>query len=240
MTRVLATILLDTSVLKAAKDSELVFLTSGLFYENQNVKLLQHGNQRAFNNRLANRKLARLAREEYVSLLRSNEVLFEAMGVPAIDFTFFRSNVETVEAPIKHFGLVIDGSGTDHLYQNLSSVKDSRFLELQKLSGAYQGETAPLHRNQLLDAFHLWCAEHSESEFFLTHDEKLIKLWNSSKYKGGSSPINTLDLIDVLIERAPQISSILEDEARRIEEFGRDLTVLHQPYAQVDEDFLDH
>jgi len=57
----------------------------------------------------------------------------------------------------------------------LSSLKDKRFLELQRITGAYQG-IGKVNRNQLLDAFHLSCAEHNGCDFFLSLDFKLAKI----------------------------------------------------------------
>jgi hypothetical protein len=51
-------------------------------------------------------------------------------------------------------------------------LNDKRFLELQKITGAFQGKRG-VQRNQLLDAFHLWCAEHNKCDFFLSLDFKL-------------------------------------------------------------------
>ena len=73
----------------------------------------------------------------------------------------------------------------DAQFQFLSSLKNRRFLELQKITGAYQGE-GKLNRNQLLDAFHFWCAEFNSCAFFLTLDFKLIRMLNSARVKHAS------------------------------------------------------
>jgi hypothetical protein len=57
----------------------------------------------------------------------------------------------------------------------LRKLEHKRFRDLQRITGAYQGEGKP-NRNQLLDAFHLWCAEHNGSDFFLSLDFKLAKI----------------------------------------------------------------
>ena len=61
----------------------------------------------------------------------------------------------------------------DEQFEFLAGLDMPRFLQLQKLTGAYQGKIK--NRNQLLDAFHIWCAEVANSTHFLTTDLKLIK-----------------------------------------------------------------
>ena len=56
-------------------------------------------------------------------------------------------------------------------FKFLRSLNDERFRELQAITGAYQGE-GKINRNQLLDAFHLWCAEGNGCDLFL--------VWTSS------------------------------------------------------------
>ncbi len=49
-----------------------------------------------------------------------------------------------------------------------------RFLELRKICGANQGSS--VNENQLIDAFHIWCAEEAGATYFLTCDLKLRNL----------------------------------------------------------------
>ncbi len=51
-------------------------------------------------------------------------------------------------------------------YNFLRSLDHGRFLELRRICGAEQGQK--VNRNQLLDAFHLWCAEFNRCEYFLS------------------------------------------------------------------------
>jgi hypothetical protein len=48
------------------------------------------------------------------------------------------------------------------------------------MTGAYQGG-GKWNRNQLLDAFHLWCAEYNKSDYFLTLDFKLIRILGQNR-----------------------------------------------------------
>ena len=97
---------------------------------------------------------------------------------------FYNTPLETVEAPVQ-YGRVMIGAGINQEQEQFSflpSLKHPRFVELQKMTGAYQG-AGKLNRNQLLDAFHLWCAEHNYCSFFLTLDFKLLRVLQKSKRK---------------------------------------------------------
>jgi hypothetical protein len=49
------------------------------------------------------------------------------------------------------------------------------------MCGAEQGND--VNRNQLLDAFHLWCAEHRDCDYFLSLDFKLAQMTANSRQK---------------------------------------------------------
>lgn len=245
-------VFLDTSALKAARDSDVVFLPTKqdlnwghinthvvvhqMAYENQNAKMARE-NPQGFDNRLHNRLVARLAKRGEVELLVSNEALLEAMGVPRIDFSFYGSPRTVVPSPAPHAGIVLGRNGREHLYNTLRSMNDTRFLELQKLTGAFQGSGREPNKNQLFDAFHLWCAETGGARFFLTHDTKLIRLWASSKYKSECEPIDTKPLIEALLRDRPMRAIPIILEAWRIRRSGRKLTQRFQRYQDVDERF---
>ena len=95
---------------------------------------------------------------------------------------FYGAPVEQVEAPVKYGRVIIGGNqdAKEMQFNFLSRLNHKRFTELQKLTGAYQGP-GKLNRNQLLDAFHIWCAEHNECEFFLTLDFKLIRIVTNNR-----------------------------------------------------------
>lgn len=118
----------------------------------------------------------KIGRVEYVI---QSETLFESWGLPNMDSStgrFYGSPYTTVDAPITYSRVVVGGNGdpTEMQLDFLKSIRSERFLELQRMTGAYQGE-GKLNRNQLLDAFHLWCAEHNSCDYFLTLDFKLIR-----------------------------------------------------------------
>lgn len=56
----------------------------------------------------------------------------------------------------------------------LKSLNHSRYRELQRACGAHQG--SKINENQLIDAFHIWCAESGGASHFLTTDLKLTRL----------------------------------------------------------------
>jgi hypothetical protein len=57
----------------------------------------------------------------------------------------------------------------------MGGIRRQRFLELQKATDAYQGPGKPPHDNQLWDAFHVWSAESTGADYFLTLDMKLLR-----------------------------------------------------------------
>ncbi len=128
------------------------------------------------------------------------ETLFESWGIPKMDSEtgkFYGAPYELVDAPIK-YGRVLNASGFDARemqFRFLSSIKNQRFLELQKIVGAYQGP-GKFCRNQLLDAFHLWCAEHNECDYFLTLDFKLIRLARKQKSRVLSYVVKPSELVN--------------------------------------------
>jgi hypothetical protein len=107
----------------------------------------------------------------------SDESVWELSGLPNLDSQmgqFYGAKTEIVFSPVR-YSRIVCGGGEDvrqAQYKFLCSLTDKRFLELQKITGAYQGERA-IQRNQLLDAFHLWCAEYNKCDFFLSLDFKL-------------------------------------------------------------------
>lgn len=124
--------------------------------------------------------LAEAGKHGEVKYVIQMETLLESWGVHKMDSEtgkFYGAPIESVEAPIK-YGRVVFGSNfnaRDMQFSFLSSIKKDRFLELQKMTGAYQGP-GKLNRNQLLDAFHIWCAEHNKCDYFLALDFKLLKV----------------------------------------------------------------
>lgn len=215
-------IFLDTGVLKASSDTRLVFVpheqtvTWGTeeitrsvhrpMYWNQNAKHLRD-NPNRFLDTVLLRFIAALAKKGKVRLVIHREVQWELMGVKRAygsGALFYKAPIELVEGPVETSRIVMDGSGRDYQYEFLCSINHLRFRQLQRWAGAWQGPGKSLKRNQLLDAFHIWCAEHSGSDFFLTHDDKLIK--EMSKGSEQRTPVRLVtprDLSNALLQRYP-------------------------------------
>jgi hypothetical protein len=144
--------------------------------------------------------LAEAGKTGRVNYVIQVETLFESWGIPKMDSEtgkFYDAPCEYVEAPIK-YSRVLVGAGFDARDMQsrfLSSLKSKRFLELQKITGAYQGP-GKLNRNQLLDAFHLWCAEHNSCDYFLTLDSKLIKVLRKQKGRLLSEVVKPSELMN--------------------------------------------
>lgn len=126
--------------------------------------------------------LAELGKSLRVEYVMQVEAEFESWGLRNMDSAtgrFYGAPITNVEAPV-WYGRTMIGAGIDAKKEQLRfllSLKNRRFLELQKITGAYQGRRKT-NRNQLLDAFHIWCAEHNKCDYFLTLDFKLIRLVN--------------------------------------------------------------
>jgi hypothetical protein len=121
-------------------------------------------------------QIAALAHEGAIELVIQNETLVELSGLPrSSGKLFFGAPVKHVSAPFEYGRIVFSSSGDSEKlqYDFLARIRDSRFIALQKACGAYQGELPP-PRNQLLDAFHVWCAEASHCTHFLTCDMSLV------------------------------------------------------------------
>lgn len=144
-------------------------------------------------------KLAELGKAKRLQYVINAETEFESWGLRDMDSAagrFYNTPLERVDAPVR-YGRVMIGGDMDPgqaQFRFLASLAHPRFLQLQKITGAYQGPDK-LNRNQLLDAFHLWCAEHSECSFFLTLDFKLIRVLRRSKHKVRVNAVTPSELL---------------------------------------------
>jgi len=245
-------IFLDTNVLKASVDTRLVYVPEQQkinwgdrefeveihrpVYSNQNVRHLAQGNRERFEDTVSLRFIAALAREGKIRLLMHSEVLFELMHLPRVTGgpRFYDAPIQTIEGPFKYSRILIDGTGRDYQYEFLANVKDHRFAELQRACGAYQGKEKPLNRNQLIDAFHILCAESASATYFLTLDNKLIRvLTNGKNRKTSVTPITPKRLLISLVCHHPIWLLSIWKERRRLKKSGRNLAAARQD-AYVD------
>jgi hypothetical protein len=237
-------VFLDTVVLKASFDTRLVLLpvpeklqwgdqeieidVHRPVFINPNLKYLKQGNRERFEDTVALRFLAALAREEKISLLVHKEVLLELMKLPRVvgdGPRFYGAPMREVEGPFRYGRVIADASAVDHQYEFLSKVNDSRFKELQKACGAFQGNDRPLNRGQLIDAFHILCAESAGANYFLTLDDSLIGTLGSRKTPATPVlPITPKRLLLQLVSRHPTwLWSVLKERIR-IARSGRKLS----------------
>jgi hypothetical protein len=136
--------------------------------------------------------IARLAVKKRVELLWHLETQFEYLGLSkaaGLSRAFYGAPIGAVEGPLRYSRTLIDGIRTPGspkqlTMQFLEGLSVPRYLELKKLTNA---QSASKHYvNQLLDAFHLWCAESCDAAVFLTTDYKLIGLAAKSPLKSQS------------------------------------------------------
>lgn len=131
-------------------------------------------------------QIASLVKAGRVNAVTNFETHIETWNLPKMDSAsgkFYGARVKPIPAPFKYSRII---GGEYPQGEFLERLNHPRFLELQKLTGAYQGEK-PRNQNQLMDAFQLWCAEHGNCEYFLTLDFKLIKMVEANK----SIPVHT-------------------------------------------------
>lgn len=237
-------VFLETTVLKASVDTRLVLVPRPKVmrwgdrditvdvhhpvYVNQNVKFLRHGQRERFEDTVALRFIAALAKEGKLKLLSHEEVYLEATGLPRVyghGPLFYGAPVCKIHGPFEYSRVVADGSGRDHQFEFLSKVTHPRYLELQKICGAFQGKDRAPHRNQLIDAFHLLCAECSQAEFLLTLDDKLAKAIANDKTKSVKViPIAPKRLLTTLASKRPTLLWSILKERWRIARANRNLS----------------
>lgn len=143
-------------------------------------------------------EIGKLGAIEYVTNIEAEQ---ESWGLPNMDSKtglFYGAPIKAVEAPLDYSRIVAGGEikARERQYDFLCSIKHKRFLDLQKMTGAYQGKQ-PRNHNQLLDAFHIWCAEYNDCEFFLTLDFKIIRVLDLSPRKSTAQAVRPSQLLNL-------------------------------------------
>lgn len=134
-------------------------------------------------------RVASLHKVGGAQFVRSVEALMETWCLPSLDSEsgqFYGAEIRTLKDVPFEYGRVMAGSGLDFKREQvrfLSDIKNSRFDALKRACGAYQGENRLPNRNQLLDAFHVWCAESAGCTHFLTLDFKLQRVLERSRLR---------------------------------------------------------
>lgn len=134
-------------------------------------------------------QIAACGKSGTLKFVQTVEALYEEWGLPDLDTDtgrFYGAPLHLLrDVPFK-YSRIMGGSGIDGRQEQLrflASVNDKRFIELQRACGAFQGHIKPPNHNQLLDAFHIWCAEVAGCSYFLTLDFKLMRVLSKSKAK---------------------------------------------------------
>lgn len=122
--------------------------------------------------------LAHLARKGRIRLVTHFEVYEEFWGLPKTDDSrgvFYGAPIERVNGPFEYSRIMCGWSPfpRDYQFEFLRGVSHPRYKQLQVAVGA--NEESRKFKNQLLDAFHICCAEAAKAEYFLTLDQKLIR-----------------------------------------------------------------
>jgi len=128
--------------------------------------------------------ISELAKSGHLRLITQAEVLHESWTLPWVRGAhLYGTTIELAEAPFYYariLGKILpspNGRGSadakESMVEFLKRVDHRRFKQLQVACGAHQGKT--INDNQLIDAFHVWCAESAGAEYFLTCDFKLIR-----------------------------------------------------------------
>lgn len=124
----------------------------------------------------------------HIKFIDSVEILMESAGLPGMASAsgkFFGCPVERVKTPVDSTRVWLGGGRSADEWANsfVKAIHHPRYLELCKLTGAYQGQDCPLNLNQALDALHIWTAEAAYADAFLTMDYKLIKMIQNGRKK---------------------------------------------------------
>ena len=148
-------------------------------------------------------EVAGLAQRGLATFHISSETQVELSGIPNLDSRtgyFYGAPHTTVQPPVRYSRILYGGpeDPLDAQYRFLQRLDDRRFLELRRICGAEQGNE--VNRNQLLDAFHLWCAEYHSCEFFLSLDFKLARVIANARLKPRCAVVRPSELLSALAD----------------------------------------
>jgi hypothetical protein len=130
-------------------------------------------------------RLAEMAKQGKFRPVCSFDTLLETWRLPNLDSMsgkFYGAMIHQVPHPINFSRMLSVPKG--ELYRDqlasIQRIRNPRFLEIQKVTGAYQGP-GKWAANQLFDAYFLWTAEFNSCPYFLTMDFKLIKMVSDNR-----------------------------------------------------------
>ena len=133
-------------------------------------------------------EIAKRATADDIELLWNIESEIEFFGIYPLGggaSELIDAGVTMVEGPVKYDRLLTPMS--PFLGETWRSIRTDflrgldhpRYHQLQRACGAHQGDR--INENQLVDAFHVWCAEVAGASHFLTTDLKLVRLRRDHK-----------------------------------------------------------
>jgi hypothetical protein len=126
-----------------------------------------------------------LAKHGLITLLWHMETMLEYQrnrpfpGPPVPDFI---ERIQLANCPIYYARMIVSPfEKTDEQLKFLRALKHLGFDEWKRIVGVVADSNN--ERNQLMDAWHLWSADHNHCEYFLTMDSKLIRSVASRRRK---------------------------------------------------------
>ena len=148
--------------------------------------------------------IADLAKTGRLRLVSHQEVEFELWGVPKTDDPrgrFYGASIERGPDPFPYGRLIVGWSAvvkSDPQFDFVKGITHPRFQQLKQAVGA--NAQSGSYKNQLLDAFHILCAETAVAKFFLTTDHKLIRhVSRHKRYQPTCRVVSPAQLVRALI-----------------------------------------
>jgi hypothetical protein len=136
-------------------------------------------------------RVADIARSGTIELITTAEVFVELMRITNLGrrkTQLLDAPITQVNAPFEYSRVIAGFTACGPSVQNpaqdaqvafLKSLSFPRLLQLRKACGADQKDVNGnqlINPRQLIDAFHVWCAEEAGASHFLTCDLKLVRL----------------------------------------------------------------
>jgi hypothetical protein len=117
--------------------------------------------------------------------------------------------IENGHSPITYGRTITSAfSSEDHQFEFLKNLKHPRYDEWKKAANVVTNSHK--ERNQLLDAFCLWKAEHNKCDYFATMDYNLIDSVNASSIK---SSLRLLRPTQLVMGALPTIPAVVCEKA---------------------------